>query len=707
MIKSDSATLASKNMFSNLARRFTVFLCVLLKPCLVSGAEHPLVKQLLKTDTGEILKEVQGLKLISTSVDESIHLLFAPNQPDIKNEDIVEIELVSLDDPREAVATTPSFKCLFKGIFVNGKPSPKFQPLIDKVVETIRKNDPGGIIVPASKTESKASLRSPTYFFVNKISAYTGLFLVVLFLITLPFGVTALFKDLFRTGNKAFVVSSLICALGVLIRLVLPHYPVMYYMGYHLAQVARDLEDIPKYGSGALGLYHLLFYVTGTDHVAMMYLNSIISGFSILSSFVILRALFCSTLTSLLGGLFLALTPVFIKDATTESLLEPTIAFVLLSLAFALKYQEKKKSAYLFLALLHSSLSAYSRPEFVVFAPMTLLLSLLHPAKKHGIEPGRKTLVVAFTIYSVLLILRVWHLKLAMDIEFSRGNTPALRDLEALKPLLNDIFLRNILFFPSLYPLALTLLAFISMFLSTNRVASITLVIFGFAMIAITVVDLPYVSIYRVQVPGAVFVTLASAEGLCALLSKYFVSRMKRTLFLLLLGVPMAYSFIYTTKALWARTNDMEEEDGLRLVRDALRGKRFVLVRRSYNDEPRERLHLYYPDYWFEMPQMDGVVLDIDKFMKLRFYEREVYFYLGTRCYMRDCNAQEISLHPACEKVLRSFTLETIFEHRFEPHRPDLPKSRRTKPYQELDFPWCLVQRPELKIGLYKVTGHL
>jgi len=676
-----------------------------MMPRPASGTEHPLVKQILKTDSGEILREVLGLKLISTSVDESIHLLFAPNQPDISNEDIIEIEIVPLSDPREAVATTPSFKCLFKGTFINGKPAPKFQPLIDKVIETIRKNDHGGLVIPASKGESAGAVSSPAHVFVSKVSAYVGLLLVVLFLVALPFGTIFLVKGLLALGRTGFILVLVVCVSGVLLRLLLPHYPVMYYMGYNLAQVASDLKDIPKYGSGALGLYHLLFYLTGTDHLAMMYLNSVISGFSILCGAVILRSLFSSHLTPFIGGLFLALTPVFIKDATTESLLEPTVAFVLLSLAFALKYQKERKGRYLFLALLHSLLAAYSRPEFVAFAPLALLLSFLHPERQVGMAHELRTLVIALAIYSIFLVFRVMHLKLAMDIEFSRGNTPALQDLEALKPLLRDMYLRNILFFPSLYPIALTILAGLSVFSSSNRLASILLVAFGFVMIAITVVDLPYVSIYRVQVPGAVFVTLASAEGLGALVSRFFMSKTRKALALLIFAVPIAFSFVHTTKALWARTNDMEEEDGLRRARDALQGKSFVLVRRSYNDEPRERLHLYYPDYWFEMPNMDGVTMDIDRFMNLTFVDREAYFYLGTRCYMRDCDAQSLSLHPACEKVISTFAMTPIFEHRFEPHHLDLPTSRRTKPNQELDFPWCLVPETQIKIGLYKITG--
>jgi len=68
---------------------------------------------------------------------------------------------------------------------------------------------------------------------------------------------------------------------------------------------------------------------------------------------------------------------------------------------------------------------------------------------------------------------------------------------------------------------------------------------------------------------------------------------------------------------------------------------------------------------------------------------------------MRPCG--ETSIHPACRRMLESYRLEPLVERTVPVRR--LPVDRAVRPDQDLDFPWCLSERDEMKIGLYKVVG--
>lgn len=78
--------------------------------------------------------------------------------------------------------------------------------------------------------------------------------------------------------------------------------------------------------------------------------------------------------------------------------------------------------------------------------------------------------------------------------------------------------------------------------------------------IALTQVDLPYVSIPRVQAPALAFLALAAALGLDRL-----IARAHQALWpaLVVVGVSM----MWTIPALWQRTLPDEEED---LIQDAI-----------------------------------------------------------------------------------------------------------------------------------------
>ncbi len=694
----------------------TVLRCVvLLESLAVAGPARAqgtdLAASLLRDEAGRVPEDLAGFRLVSARQDEAIHYVFTLDLARPSGENLVELTLTPRDEARPALARSASFNIEYRGPTVGGRPAPAVRPLADAVVAAVTRNDPGGLLVPPPKPAALGEGRVPAHVaLVDQASAWTGLALVVLFLLYLPWTARRLAADL-RVGlggeapdaSRLAAGSALVAvACGLAFRLLLPHLPVMYYMGYHLADTAARLQGIPKYGPGALALYHLVFRVTGTDHVAMMVANSVLGSLTPLAGGALLARVGLRGWGVAGGIALLALTPLFVKDATTESLLVPTTLWMLSGLALFLRAREDGRSSTMSLALLHLVLAMLSRPEAVVLVP--LCAGLLVPvASRASRDPRPRTLarLAPWAAAAVVLLVRAAQLSVALDVEFARGNHPVLRDPAGLWSLVPDLWRRDVLLWSSLFPAGVTALAAAGLVLGPRRAAAGALLAAAVAWIAVSLVDLPYVSIPRVQVPGGVFCALAAGVGVAGV--HRLVSRKPWLLVtagaavLILVGATMAG----TLPGLWAPTNADDEERLLRDARDAIPADRpFILVRRGYDDEPVERLHLHYPDYWFEPPARDGLAVGPDWFDRTDAAGRDVYFVLGTRCYMRRCG--ETDIHPACRRMRERYRLEPVIE-RTVPVR-DLPVDRGRRPGQDLDFPWCLAARGEMTIGLYRVT---
>ncbi len=686
-------------------------LLVVPRPTSAQGTD--LAASLLRDEAGRVPGEIAGFRLVSARQDEAIHFVFTLDPARPVGENLVEVTLTPRDEARPALARTASFNIEYRGPMVGGRPAPALRPLVDAVVATVMRNDPGGLLIapPKPKALGEGGEVPAHVEAVDRASAWVGLALVALFLLLLPWTGKWVARDLWNAwpGDAALGPRSRVAgwvalgavACGAALRLVLPHMPVMYYMGYHLADTAARLEGIPKYGPGALALYHLVFQVTRTDHIAMMYANSVLGALTPLAGGALLSRLGVRGWGMAGAVALLALTPLFVRDATTESLLVPTTLWLLLGLAFALRARQDRRTLSLGASLLHLLLAMLSRPEAVVLAPLGagLLLPLVARGPRQSWSLVR---IVLWALAAAILALRFAQLAIALDVEFARGNNPVLRDPAGLVALVPDLWRRNVLVWPHLFPAAVTALGVCGVLTGPRRKVALAVVVLSLAWIAASLVDLPYVSIQRVQVPGAVFWTLAAGVGVagaCRLLAR------RRTLLvggLTLLVLVTTLSAAWTVPALWAPTNADDEERLLREAQEAIPPDQpFILVRRGYDDVPVERLHLYYPDYWFEPPAREGLAVGPDWFERTDTAGRPAYFLLGTRCYMRVCG--ESGLHPACRRMREKYRLEPVIE-RTVPIR-GLPVDRPRRPDQDLDFPWCLAAQGEMRIGLYRVTG--
>ncbi len=544
---------------------------------------------------------------------------------------------------------------------------------------------------------------------VDSAMRWLGLVLAVGFLLVLPVIGRWIVVDLRRalaapegsgTLRKLLPLAVVLAVIGGCVaRMLAPHLLSMHYLGYALAQDAASLRDIPKYGPGALALYHLLFLATGTSHVAMTFLNSVLGAILPLAGGALLVRLGATAGGVSVGTVLLALVPAFIHDSTTESLLVPATLWTVCAVGLVLRYRQGRAVADLVAGALLAVLAMFSRPESMVLVPMAVvMLGFLGPSQG---QSRRWVLPVVLAVAAAALALRLLHLWIRVDLDRSLGNTSLLFDAQGYLPMvMRDILVRNLVLMPAIFPAGVTLLAAASLVLAHRRRVVLALLVLAAAWTAVSLVDLPDVSIPRVQVPAAVFVTLAAAlgaQGLARLQGRWLPVFTSMVLGLAEMTA-VATTLVNTIPSLWQRTSAADEEDLLSDVREALPTQSVVLIRRGYYDEPVERLHLAFPDYAFRPPFRNDIPLGPDSFRSMDSVDRPAYFVLGTRCWLRDCTAPR-QMHPSCAAMFDTYRMEPVFERTFLAAgiRPD---------GHEMDFPWCVASKDEMKLGLYRVLGR-
>ncbi|MBP7126202.1 hypothetical protein KBD49_07550 [Myxococcota bacterium] len=625
-----------------------------------------------------------------------------PRQPEGKN--LVEVQLHRLDRGGDFLARTPSFGLRYLGPTEGGRPAAPVLPLIEEVRDTVARNDPGGID-PAGALAGQEPAPAPgprKGDWIDRVMVGIGALLVALFLGGLPFLLIRLWGEV-RRLSPGWVLAVL--AIGLAVRWILPHRPVMYYMGYWLVQAADSLQEIPKHGPAGLVFDHLLFWFTGPSHRVLSGSNAVLGSLIPLAGAGLLALSGAGTVAVRAAAALLALTPVFARDSTTESLLVPATLWCLLGLASWQRYRRDRAASDALFAFTGLMLAAFSRPEFLALVPM--LLVFLPPPDPgpvgEAVAPGAGSRVARLLVaVSVpLLAFRVWHLQLAVGSEVSLGNLPVLKDPAALAVLAPDFLRRNLAFRPSWFPVGVTVLAFVGPLVPGNRRLALGLLLAALTGLAISLVDLPHVSLPRVQAPPLVFLALSASASLASLFGPVPRTRTRRALGLAAAGA-LALSTVFSTAVIRERTNADDEEDLWREVARTLPGEPVVLVRRGPEDQPVERLHLFHPDYWFRPPFREDLVINADRLPALDPAGRPVFFVLSTRCWLRECGRS--GMHPACARVMEDFDLQPVFERDVPVRRVEL--DRKVRPDQDLDFPWCVGQSDGMRLGLYRVGSR-
>jgi len=533
---------------------------------------------------------------------------------------------------------------------------------------------------------------------LDRLLLYCGFVLVLFCLFCLPAGLWFIGNEVQRISSRLFWLLLSLSIVAIAIRLLAPHRLTMYFMGYAMIDLADRLYTVPKYGPAGQVLHHLLFMLTGPSHDAVTYLNSVIGGLIVFSGSASLLALGLSTIESLVMAVLLAFTPLFIRDQTSESLLVPMLLWLFLGIAVlwfrGAVWHKVMGVSFLLLA-------CFSRAETPFLVPFCLLV--LFFAQKPDLSWLRfKGILCFLALVAILYCVRLIHLYFAVAHEVSLGNNPNLTTplFSQIPGLIFSFFYMNAAFRPSLFPVLITILALLSVFGRRRRIALAFLILFCiFAFVS--GIDLPYVSIPRIQAPALAFLCACASMGFYEVYSRFRNITYKRVFScasIALYGVSGAW----TIPTLYQRLNPDEEEELLHEALEVLpKDKYYVLATRTFFDEPMERVHLHIPSYLFE-----GEVIGLDEMQK-RLEEgklkSDAFVLIGVRCYMRACTEQGI--HPACERAMKMQGLVPLIEKVVPVHRPKIiePLDSKRSPEQDLDFPWC-VPVNEMKLGLYKVS---
>lgn len=646
--------------------------------------------------------EIAGHQLRTVEVDSSIHFLF--NDEDRPP---VEIRLTPRSDTSNPIARTASFDVSFLGPMVGSRPDPRFAPLVKEVLDRLQASDDGNWAEILTNSDGSEHLAGEGLAAERPVA----LALILGWLLSIP----ALFvwgwrefangPDLER-GEKRFhhvIVPAGIVIVSTTLRLLVPDRPVMMYMGYQLTEIAHDLTHIPKNGAGALAFYHLLFELTGPSHRVMAHANAILGGFIPVTATVLMLGMGARRVTALTAAILIALTPVFIHSDHTESFGVPMTLWMLTGAWLLTRFRRFDHLPSLAVAMVLILMAVGSRPEALIMAPMLGILALCSAHGKIRVWRFLPFVIVA----GILLTVRAVSMSLAVEGELEKGNIPAIVDPESIRAIIGGLVFRNGALWPSVFPLTITLFAVGAPLVErgTNRVKTSGLLAIAALWIAISQVDLPFVSITRVQVPPLVIIAMVGAWGAVSSYEKLTVrfGRFRMVWGAILLGVLTTGLAIFTVGPIWTRTLADVEEEGLRLSLNALPHESVTFVRRSFNDRPAERIHLQYPDYMFRPPHRADTVMGTTEFLSVGKATGPTYFYLGTRCWLRTC--PELKMHPSCRAVLDQYDLEPVFER--DVKIPDIKGDRpRMNARQDIDFGWCTAEVDgNIRIGLYRILN--
>jgi len=500
--------------------------------------------------------------------------------------------------------------------------------------------------------------------------------------------------------GRGWTIGATACGLALRC-LVAPHLLAMIFIGYKQTEHALTLLPLSHYGVGATALYHTAFgFLSAPDHEAIMAVNAVIGGLTLPLIGALAARLLADQRAGVIAAWLVALTPLFIRNDASEANIVPTLWWLTGGLVLLDAWFETGRRAALGASLPLLALAAMARPEMPVL--MAALLPLTALARGWAWSDIRRPLTILAAVALAALVLpHVLHTLNAMQVLEGRSSLPGLGELSALPTLIVD---RNIVLRPALFPLGISLCAlggFAAAFrggVPRGRVFSGCVAAMAFASLALYVVDLDEANIARVQVPGALFVTILGALGLARLWS---VGPRPGVLTGLVMCAALA-SAAPTAQSLWAPANEHTEE---RLIQEAAAAlpdaAPFTLVRLGESDRRAQKgdsrfTHLHFPDYLFRPPQREGLLRAARDFFDDPAIGPDTFFFHGLRCYA-EFRSQGVpapegeDLHPACARMHRDFTLEPVFERRVTNHGDVWIRYYGTA--------------EELPVGLYRVRG--
>lgn len=468
--------------------------------------------------------------------------------------------------------------------------------------------------------------------------------------------------------------------------LLVPGRMIMVYSGYGLVNHIFS-GVIPRYGPGAVWEYGPIMWLLGGDHFWVQSQNRVIGILSLLITYILGRTLWPDRPKASVLALWTAVfLPVIWRDFSSESIVAAPTLFLLSALIVLIRQPRRPAAAAVLLVA-----AAFSRPEMAMIAGLVPLVAM-------GFSKDR----ITWWVYPVLLPMLVLIVGRTYFTALGLHHLDAIKwgFLNVLPSVFNAILWEGILTNPLFIPTVVILLIVFGAW-SMHRPEKVWLVI-GFSAIylALTGVDLSYMSVPRLHMPVLLLLLPLVGAGWEYLFSVYRHSNTKfRTK--AGLGIIVVLFFVgagYNAFAMFRTTNESVEEGLWRQTIQALPKSPVCLVTMTDDDPPPPVKNFrQIPEYLLTTYRPEWHLYSLSSLLKGAIpCSKNIFVLLGMRCYVKLADNTSKPLRgndplPICSRIRKNLNLQPVFELRV-PNRPYM--TYRMYP-----------PKGPLTVGLYKVRN--
>ncbi len=472
--------------------------------------------------------------------------------------------------------------------------------------------------------------------------AALGLLLALLALPRVAVTVADTLRRLPRPYRRAVLVA---LGLALLVRLLVPARLVLLFSGYELVERSAVLTGVHRYGAGAQVLHRLLFLFLPPDHATLILLHRVTAWLALwplLAWFARWRPPPRALVFAALG---LALLPLLVRDAATESILVPGSLWLWSGLLLLDAPPDGQRAGDHWRAMVLVAAAALTRPELLIVAPVLGLLVV----RRRGVRLTWPRAGLAL-LFLVLVSPQLWHTVERMLQDAAQG-TNRLHKLFPLGPL--AVVGSFLPFWPLAFPLAWTLLALRSLWRPTEQGAwrrqlAVATYLWVFALL----VDLPQTSVPRLEAPLAALWLLLGAWQLAELppLTQRWAG---------------ALVVLTTLPTLWlfAPTNEDDAEHFTRAALAQLPTEGACLVTLHESDPPdKGKVQRAFPDYLLRPPHRTAKRYAMAQWQEAGAPQCRAgtFLLIEHRCYA-------IFHHPVNAPALLPICTDTLAQHAWQP----------------------------------------
>lgn len=471
-------------------------------------------------------------------------------------------------------------------------------------------------------------------------------------------------------------------ALALLARALWPHRLVAVYFAYEWFAHAHFHDALPRYGPGSTALWSLVLGPLAVDHAAILWLHAVLGAVSV-ATWAAWLARARSLRAGAIGAVVLGLTPLLLRDHTSESMHVPVQAALALACHAAL--DRTRTSAWI--AALALAFAGFCRADAMIPALATVLALAWTGRPLSQNETVRKfPHPWPWLVGGGLLLLSLASARQRALADMARGNLPQLQGLwgQLGDRLRDDV----ILWRADWLPVAawLPVLAWLALGREASRGPGqpgpdrhhrwLILPLVAGLWVVPSWLDYNETSLPRLQAPAALLLLLAAV----ALLDQVAELRWPRAV--LAGGVALlAVSAVPTLAACLHQTNAHVEDDLLREVAAKLpKDRPYWLITRTFAEPPASGVHLHFPNWLFQPPGGPGRVVPasvwLQRHARGQLPDVPVYFFRSLRCYAWPVAEIDPKLpsreQPACRQLANLAEVQALFE-REVPNLRDLP----------------------------------